>query len=54
LCYNSITVQCDDQGNAPGWFLDRIVVESARYGVSLGADYRCWIDRDVPVTQPLT
>ena len=50
----TITVQRDDQGNAPDWYLDRIVVESARYGVSLGADFRCWIDRAVPVTQPLT
>lgn len=51
---HAITVQRDDQGNAPGWFLDRIVVDSARYGVSLGADFRCWIDRAVPVTRPLT
>ena len=50
----TITVQRDDQGNAPGWFLDRTVVESACYGVSLGADFRCWIDRAVSVTRPLT
>jgi len=51
---HTLTVQRDDQGNAPGWYLDRVVVESTRYGVSLGADFRCWIDRAVPVTRPLT
>jgi glycerophosphoryl diester phosphodiesterase len=51
---HTITVQRDDQGNAPGWFLDRIVVESACYGVSLDADFRCWIDGAVPVSRPLT
>jgi PLAT/LH2 domain-containing protein/glycerophosphoryl diester phosphodiesterase family protein len=51
---HAITVQRDDQGNAPGWYLDRIVVESARYGVSLGARFACWIDGTAPVARPLT
>jgi glycerophosphoryl diester phosphodiesterase len=51
---HAITVQHDNQGNAPGWYLDRIVVESACYGVSLGAGFACWIDQGVPVTRPLT
>ena len=50
----TITVQRDDQGNAPGWYLDRIVVESTCYGVSLGAGFACWIDRAEPVSRPLT
>lgn len=50
----TITAQRDDQGNAPGWYLDRIVVESVCYGVSLGAGFGCWIDQGGPVTRPLT
>lgn len=50
----SIAVQRDNQGNAPGWYLDRIVVESARYGVSLGAGFACWVDTTAPTSRPLT
>lgn len=48
----SITVQRDDQGNAPDWFLDRILVNSFRYGASKQADFQRWIGTS-PVTQPL-
>lgn len=47
----SITVQRDDQGKAPGWFLDTILVESFRYGVSKLATFNCWIDSTAPFTQ---
>ena len=48
----AITVQRDDEGNAPGWFLDKIIVESFRYGVSKRAEFNRWIDT-TPFTQPL-
>jgi glycerophosphoryl diester phosphodiesterase len=48
----SITVQRDDQGNAPDWFLDRILVNSFRYGASKQANFQRWIGTS-PVTQPL-
>jgi len=48
----SITVQRDDQGNAPDWFLDRILVDSFRYGASNQANFQRWIGTS-PVTQPL-
>lgn len=47
----SITVQRDDVGNAPEWFLDRILVTSLRYGVSTQADFGRWIDTTAPFTQ---
>ena len=49
----SITVQRDDQGNAPDWFLDRILVNSSRYGVSKQANFGRWIDTTSPFTQLL-
>ena len=49
----SITVQRDDDGNAPEWFLDRIIVTSVRYGVAAQADFGRWIDTTAPFTQPL-
>ena len=49
----SITVQRDDQGNAPDWFLDRILVNSFRYGVSKQANFGRWIDTTSPFTQLL-
>jgi PLAT/LH2 domain-containing protein len=48
----SITVQRDDAGHNPGWFLDKIIVESAHYGVSKQANFNCWIDT-APVVQVL-
>jgi len=48
-----ITVQRDNQGNAPDWYLDRIQVRSARYGVAVGAVYDCWIDTTNPYTRAL-
>jgi hypothetical protein len=50
----SITVQRDDQGNAPGWYLNWIRVQSFRYGVSSKqAFFERWIDTTSPFTQPL-
>jgi hypothetical protein len=49
----SITVQRDNSGNGPKWFLDRILVNSFRYGVSKQAIFNGWIDTTSPFTQPL-
>jgi hypothetical protein len=49
----SITVQRDDQGDAPDWFLDRILISSFRYGVSKQANFGRWIDTTSPFTQLL-
>jgi hypothetical protein len=49
----SITVQRDDKGNAPSWYLDRILVYSAHYQVRAQAIYNRWIDTTDPSTQPL-
>jgi glycerophosphoryl diester phosphodiesterase len=49
----SITVQRDDGGVAPGWFLDRILVESFRYRASRQATFERWIDTTAAFTQPL-
>ena len=49
----SITVQRDDQGNARDWFLDRIEVRSARFGVSAHTTFDRWIDATTPFTEPL-
>ena len=45
----SITVQRDDGGIAPAWFLDQILVRSARYQASRKAIFRCWIDSTAPL-----
>ncbi len=49
----SITVQSDNEGNAPDWYLDTIVVESSCYGVSKRANFNKWIDTTSHFTQPL-
>lgn len=49
----SVTVQRDNQGNGPDWFLDRIEVRSARFGTSGLAIFDRWIDNTSPFTQPL-
>lgn len=50
----SITVQRDNKGNGPDWFLDRILVASFRFdGVSKRADFNRWIDSTSPFTQAL-
>ncbi len=49
----SITVQRDDEGNGPDWYLDRILVRSFRYGVSAQAVFNRWIDTTSPYTQIL-
>jgi hypothetical protein len=50
----SLTVQRDNQGNAPDWHLDAITVESARYGTKMHAQFDCWIDSTAPFTRSLT
>jgi len=50
----SVTVQRDDDGNAPDWYLDRILVQSFKYGVSKQAVFDRWIDTTSPFTLPLT
>jgi hypothetical protein len=49
----SLTVQRDDQGNGPDWYLDRIDVQSARFGTSGQAVFDRWIDDTTPFTEPL-
>jgi hypothetical protein len=49
----SVAVQRDDEGNAPGWFLDQIIVWSSHYGVHLQANFNRWIDTTDSFTQPL-
>jgi hypothetical protein len=49
----SITVQHDGKGNGPEWYLERVVVESFRYGVSKQAEFNRWIDPSLPFTQSL-
>jgi hypothetical protein len=50
----SITVQRDNDGNGPDWYLDRIIVQSYRYGRSKLAVFNRWIDSTMACTQPLT
>jgi hypothetical protein len=49
----SMTVQRDSSGNGPDWFLDRIRVNSFRFGVSKEAIFNRWIDTTSPFTRPL-
>ncbi|MEV0680155.1 PLAT/LH2 domain-containing protein [Actinosynnema sp. NPDC050436] len=49
----SITVERDDVGNGPDWFLDRIIVRSARYKVAKEAVFDVWIDSPAKFTKPL-
>jgi hypothetical protein len=49
----SITVQRDNQGNAPDWYLDRIDVRSARFGTAGTAVFDRWIDSTSPFTVSL-
>lgn len=44
----TITVQRDNQGNGPDWYLDTIEVHSARYGTGGTASF----DRDIDSTSP--
>jgi PLAT/LH2 domain len=48
----TLTVQRDGHGLAPAWLLDRVVVDSARYGGSLEAHGNGWIGT-APVTLSL-
>jgi len=49
----SITVQRDNQGHAPDWYLDRIVVESHRFGINKSAIFKRWIPPHTPVSSVL-
>ena len=49
----SITVQRDDRGFALRWFLEQILVRSARYQVCKKATFQRWIDSTAPFTQRL-
>lgn len=49
----SVTVQRDDRGNAPDWFLDSIAVQSFRYKASVQAPFNCWINSTAPFTVPV-
>jgi glycerophosphoryl diester phosphodiesterase len=49
----SITVQRDNSGNGPDWFLDRIRIKSFRFGVAKEAVFNQWIDNTGPFTKPL-
>ncbi len=49
----SIAVQHDNQGNAPGWYLDRILVRSHRYNVEGEARFDCWIESTDAVVRDL-
>jgi PLAT/LH2 domain/Glycerophosphoryl diester phosphodiesterase family len=46
---HTLTVQQDRHGVAPGWFLERVLVESARYGVLQEARCEGWVGT-APVT----
>jgi hypothetical protein len=50
---SAVTVQRDNQGNAPDWMLRRILVRSHRYGVASSAEFNCWIDSTAPFTRAL-
>jgi glycerophosphoryl diester phosphodiesterase len=50
----SLTVQRDNQGNGPDWFLDRIEVRSARFGTGGLAVFNRWIDTTSSFTAPTT
>ncbi len=49
----SITVQRDNHGNAPDWYLDRIDVRSARFGTFGSAVFDRWIDSTSPFNATL-
>lgn len=49
----SVTVQRDNHGNAPDWFLDRIEIRSVRFGVNAHAVFNKWIDNTGPFTELL-
>jgi glycerophosphoryl diester phosphodiesterase len=49
----SVTVQRDNDGNAPDWHLAWIVVESFRYRSHKTAVFACWIDSTAPFTRGL-
>lgn len=50
----SITVQRDNDGNGPDWYLDRIEVRSARFGTSGIAIFDRWIGSTSPFTAALS
>jgi PLAT/LH2 domain len=50
---HSITVQRDNAGNGPDWFLDHIDVGSARFSTTATGNFNRWIDSTDPYTEPL-
>lgn len=51
---HTITVQRDNEGNGPDWYLDRIEIHSARYGTGGTAIFNRDIDTTSPFTQAIT
>jgi PLAT/LH2 domain len=49
----TMTVQRDNSGNGPDWFLDRIDVRSARFGATATAVFNRDIDSTSPFSAPL-
>lgn len=49
----SIFVRRDDKGNAPDWYLNRVIVSSARYKVNKQAVFNGWIGKS-GTSQPLS
>lgn len=49
----TITVQRDNAGNGPDWFLDHIDVRSAQFSVAATGTFDRWIDTTNPYTEPL-
>lgn len=49
----SVTVQRDNEGNGPDWYLDRILVQSHKYGAFKLAVFNCWIDNTSAFNQHL-
>ncbi|HZQ25238.1 MAG TPA: PLAT/LH2 domain-containing protein [Terriglobales bacterium] len=41
---HAMSVQRDDSGNAPDWYLDTVTIESFRYQVKKHVVFNCWID----------
>jgi hypothetical protein len=49
----SCTVQRDNSGNAPGWYIERIDVQSSTYQTSGTALFKGWINTTGPFKVPI-
>jgi len=49
----SITVQRDDEGNAPDWYVGQIEITSSRYGVVRQSDFNRNLDSTNPIARPV-